>query len=154
MTLYLAALLLGVIAGLRAVMPVAAVSWAASLGILKLTGTPLAFLGAVATPWIASAIAVGELINDKLPTTPSRKVPIAFGARIASGGLAGAAVGLSAGAPIPGVVLGVVGAVIGTLGGAWARGKLAGAFGRDLPAALIEDLIAVGGAVLIVGCLL
>jgi len=52
------------------------------------------------------------------------------------------------------VVLGVVGAVIGTLGGAWARGKLAGAFGRDLPAALIEDLIAVGGAVLIVGCLL
>jgi uncharacterized membrane protein len=154
MTFYLAALLLGVIAGLRAVMPVAAVSWAASLGILKLTGTPLALLGAAITPWIVTLIAAGELLNDKLPKTPSRKVPVQFGGRIVTGALAGGAVGLSAGAPIPGVVLGAVGAVIGTLGGAWARGKLAGAFGRDLPAALLEDLIAVGGAALIVCCLL
>jgi len=154
MTLYLAALLLGVIAGLRAVTPVAAVSWAAALGVLKLTGTPLAFLGASVTPWIVTAIAVGELINDKLPKTPSRKVPIQFGGRVVSGGLAGAAVGLSTGALIPGLVLGAVGAVIGTLGGAWARGKLSAVFGRDLPAALIEDLVAVGGAAVVVGGLL
>ena len=44
-----------------------------------------------------------------------------------------------------------VGAVVGTLGGAAARGKLAEAFGRDLPAALLEDAIAIGGAWLIVG---
>lgn len=154
MTFYLAALLLGVIAGLRAVTPVAAVSWAASLGILKLTGTPLAFLSAAITPWIVTLIAAGELLNDKLPKTPSRKVPIQFGGRIATGGLAGAAVGLSAGAVLPGVVLGVVGAVIGTLGGAWARGRMGAAFGRDLPAALIEDVAAVGGAVLVVTYLL
>lgn len=154
MTFYLAALLLGVIAGLRAVTPVAAVSWAASLGILNLTGTPLAFLGAVVTPWIVSAIALGELINDKLPKTPSRKVPIQFGGRIVSGGLAGAAVGLSAGALLPGVVLGAVGAVAGTLGGAWARGRLAAAFGRDLPAAIAEDVVAVAGAALVVAFLL
>jgi uncharacterized membrane protein len=154
MTFYLAALLLGVIAGLRAVTPVAAVSWAASLGILKLTGAPLAFLGAAVTPWILSVIAVGELINDKLPKTPSRKVPIQFGGRIVSGGLVGAAVGLSAGALLPGVVLGAVGAVAGTLGGAWARGRLAAVFGRDLPAALIEDVVAVVGAALIVAVLL
>lgn len=154
MTLYLAALLLGVIAGLRAVTPVAAVSWAAALGALKLTGTPLAFLGAALTPWIVTAIAVGELVNDKLPRTPSRKVPIQFGGRIVSGGLAGGAVGLSAGALVPGVVLGAVGAVIGTLGGAAVRGKLAAAWGRDLPAALVEDLVAVAGAVLIVAYLL
>ncbi|WP_068879044.1 hypothetical protein [Phenylobacterium sp. CCH12-B4] len=154
MTFYLAALLLGVVAGLRAVTPVAAVSWAASLGILKLTGMPLAFLGAAATPWIVSAIALGELINDKLPKTPSRKVPIQFGGRIVSGGLAGAAVGLSAGALLPGVVLGAAGAVAGTLGGAWARGRLASMFGRDLPAALLEDVVAVVGAALIVAFLL
>lgn len=154
MTFYLAALLLGVIAGLRAVTPVAAVSWAASLGILNLTGTPLAFLGAVVTPWIVSAIALGELINDKLPKTPSRKVPIQFGGRIVSGGLAGAAVGLSAGALLPGVVLGAVGAVAGTLGGAWARGRLAAAFGRDLPAAIAEDVVAIAGAALVVAFLL
>ncbi|MGV3577577.1 hypothetical protein [Brevundimonas sp.] len=41
-------------------------------------------------------------------------------------------------------------AVIGTYGGAWARARLAGAFNRDLPAALIEDVVAVGGAALIV----
>lgn len=154
MTFYLAALLLGVIAGLRAVTPATAVSWAASLGILKLTGTPLAFLGAAVTPWILSAIAAGELINDKLPKTPSRKVPIQFGGRVVSGGLAGAAVGLSAGALLPGVVLGAVGAVAGTLGGAWARGRLAAAFGRDLPAAIVEDVVAVAGAALVVAFLL
>lgn len=154
MTFYLAALLLGVIAGLRAVTAPAAVSWAAALGVLKLTGTPLAFLGATVTPWIVTAIAVGELINDKLPKTPSRKIPVQFGGRILMGGLAGSAVGLSAGALIPGLVLGAVGAVIGTLGGAAARGRLAAAFGRDLPAALIEDLVAVGGAALVVAYLL
>ncbi|OHB27273.1 MAG: DUF4126 domain-containing protein [Phenylobacterium sp. RIFCSPHIGHO2_01_FULL_69_31] len=154
MTFYLAALLLGVIAGLRAVTPAAAVSWAVSLGILKLTGTPLGFLGAAATPWILSVIAAGELINDKLTKTPSRKVPIQFGGRIVSGGLAGAAVGLSAGALLPGVVLGAAGAVAGTLGGAWARGRLAAVFGRDLPAAVIEDVVAVAGASLVVAVLL
>jgi uncharacterized membrane protein len=40
---------------------------------------------------------------------------------------------------------GVVGAVLGTLGGHRARGGLAGSFGRDLPAALLEDAVAVGG---------
>src|SRR3989344_4779431 len=144
MTFYLAALLLGVIAGLRAVTPAAAVRGAVSLGILKLTGTPLGFLGAAATPWILSVIAAGELINDKLTKTPSRKVPIQFGGRIVSGGLAGAAVGLSAGALLPGVVL----------GGAWARGRLAAVFGRDLPAAVIEDVVAVAGASLVVAVLL
>ena len=154
MTLYLAAFLLGCIAGLRAMMAPTAVSWAAYLGILKLTGTPLAFLGAAFTPWIASVIALGELVNDKLPNTPSRKVPVQFGGRIAMGGLAGAAVGLSAGALLPGLVLGAIGAVAGTYGGAAARGALAKTFGRDLPAALIEDVVAVVGAALIVCCLL
>ena len=151
MTFYLAALLLGVIAGLRAVTAPAAVSWAAALGILKLTGTPLAFLGATIVPWIVTALAVGELINDKLPRTPSRKVPIQFGGRIVTGGLAGAAVGLSAGALIPGLVLGAVGAVIGTLGGAEFRSRLVAATGgRDLPIALLEDAIAILGAIWIV----
>jgi uncharacterized membrane protein len=132
----------------------AAVSWAAALGILKLTGTPLAFLEAAITPWIVTVIALGELLNDKLPKTPSRKVPIQFGGRVVMGALAGAAVGLSAGALLPGLVLGAVGAVIGTLGGAAVRGRLAAAFGRDLPAALVEDLVAVGGAALVVAYLL
>ena len=40
--------------------------------------------------------------------------------------------------------------VIGTLGGAAIRTRLAQAFGKDIPAAFLEDAIAVGGAILIV----
>jgi uncharacterized membrane protein len=40
--------------------------------------------------------------------------------------------------------------VIGTMAGAAARARLARALRRDLPAALVEDVVAVGGAILIV----
>lgn len=143
-------LLIGIVAGLRAVTAPAAVSWAAYLGWLPLAGTPLAFLGHVAAPWILSALAIGELVADQLPTTPSRKVPVQFGTRLVTGALAGAALATPSGMLVAGLAAGVVGAVIGTLGGAAARARLAAAFGRDLPAALIEDVVAVGGAVLIV----
>ncbi|HEY9215166.1 MAG TPA: DUF4126 domain-containing protein, partial [Ancylobacter sp.] len=52
-----------------------------------------------------------------------------------------------------GLVAGIVGAVVGTYGGAAARGWLAGIFGKDLPAALIEDVVAIAGAYLIVTAL-
>jgi uncharacterized membrane protein len=48
------------------------------------------------------------------------------------------------------LVAGIVGAIIGTYGGAAVRARLATSFGRDLPAALIEDAVAVVGALLIV----
>jgi len=143
-------LLIGVIAGLRAMTAPAAISWAAYLGWVPLGGTALAFLGHTAAPYVLTALAIGELISDQLPKTPSRKVPIQFGTRIATGALAGAALGASSGMLVGGLVAGIVGAVIGTLGGAAGRTRLAQALGRDLPAALIEDIIAVGGAVLIV----
>ena len=142
--------LIGVIAGLRAMTAPAAVAWAAYGGWLPLAGTPLAFLGHVAAPWVFTALAVGELISDQLPKTPSRKVPIQFGTRIVAGALAGAAMGTPAGMLVVGAVAGAIGAVVSTLGGAAARGKLAEAFGRDVPAALLEDAVAIGGAALIV----
>jgi uncharacterized membrane protein len=40
--------------------------------------------------------------------------------------------------------------VIGTLGGHALRARLAAAFGRDRPAAFIEDAVAIGGALLAV----
>jgi uncharacterized membrane protein len=144
------AFLIGVIAGLRAMTPLAATSWAAHLGWLDLQGTWLSFLGANITPYLATALAIGELIADKLPTTPSRKVPMAFGARIIVGALGGAAIGISTDTMLPGLLLGAVGAVVGTLGGAAVRARLAQVFGKDLPAALLEDVIAIGGALLIV----
>ncbi|MGG6293681.1 hypothetical protein ACQ4M4_04590 [Leptolyngbya sp. AN02str] len=46
-----------------------------------------------------------------------------------------------------------LGAVIGTLGGAAVRSRLATAFDRDLPAALVENVVAIGEAILVVGLL-
>ncbi len=150
MTAYLLALLIGIIAGLRAMTAPAAVSVAARLGWLPLQTTSLAFLGFTVTACIFVVLAIVELITDQLPKTPSRKVPMQFGARVVTGGLSGAAIGASAGALAGGLVAGVVGAVIGTLGGYEVRRYLARLLGKDLPAALIEDVVAVGGAILIV----
>lgn len=150
MTLYLLSLFIGIVAGLRAMTAPAAVSWAAGLGLLDLSGNWLAFMGYRFTPWILSVLALAELVTDKLPATPSRKVLQQFGARILTGALAGAAIGAGGGMLAGGAILGAIGAVIGTLGGAAIRARLAAAFGRDRPAALIEDLVAMTGAVLVV----
>lgn len=151
MTIYLLAFLIGVIAGLRSMTAPAAVSWAARLGWLHLDGTWLAFLGYSATPYIMTLLAVGELIADQLPATPSRKSPPGFIARLFSGALCGAAFGATGDALIGGMVAGIAGAVVGTLGGYEFRVRLVKATGgKDLPIALLEDAIAIGGAFLIV----
>jgi uncharacterized membrane protein len=147
MPTYLLAFLIGVVAGLRCMTPPAAVSWAARLGWLHLEGTPLAFLGSAVAPYILTALAIGELINDKLPKTPSRKTPVPFAARVVIGALCGAAIGAPAQAWIPGAVAGALGGVAGTLGGYEFRSRLVKASGgKDLPVALLEDAIAICGA--------
>ena len=146
---YLLALLIGCVAGLRTVTAPAAVSWAAHLGRLHLDGTWLAFLGYAWTPWILSLLAIGELIVDQLPSTPSRTMPVGFGSRIVAGGISGAAVGTAGGVMVGGMLAGIAGAVAGTLAGHAFRARLAAAFRRDRPAAFIEDAIALGAAVAI-----
>ena len=150
MVIYLWAFLVGLTTGLRALAPLAIVSWAAHLGWLHLENTSLAFLGARVTSWILTLLALGELVTDKLPTTPSRKIPMQFGARIVTGALSGAALAAPAGAWITGMVAGIIGAIVGTLAGAELRGRLSRLVGNDLPIALLEDVIAIGGALLIV----
>jgi uncharacterized membrane protein len=146
----LLALLIGLVAGSRAMTAPAAISWAAATGRIDLSGSWLAILGYHWTPWILTLAALGEMVTDQLPSTPSRKVPVQFITRIIMGAVCGAAVGIGAGSPVPALIAGIVGAVIGTLGFAALRGRLAALFGRDLPAALIEDAAAITGAVLIV----
>jgi uncharacterized membrane protein len=141
------AFLIGTASGLRTLTGLAAVSWAVHLGILPLDHTWLAWLGYAFTPYILTLIAIGELVNDKLPKTPSRLIPPQFIARIVMGALCGLAIGLSGHGIIIGVAAGIIGAVAGTFGGAKARSLLAKAFGRDLPAALLEDAVALGIAV-------
>ena len=150
MSTYVLAFLIGVFAGLRSMTAPAAVSWAARLGWLHLENTWLAFLGFAATPYILTVLAIGELIADKLPKVPSRKTPGPFIARIVVGALCGAALGASRQA-LMGGLLGALGGVAGTLGGYEFRARLVRAIGgRDLPIALLEDAVAIGGAILMV----
>ena len=60
MTLYILALLIGVIAGLRAMTAPAVLSWAAGLGWIDLSGTWLSFFGSVWTRWIVTVLALVE----------------------------------------------------------------------------------------------
>jgi uncharacterized membrane protein len=151
MSTYALAFLIGVVVGLRSMTAPAAVSWAARLGWLHLENSWLAFLGFAATPYIFTALAIGELIADKLPRTPSRKAAVGFSGRIVSGALCGATIGASNQALVGGLLAGVLGAVAGTFGGYEFRSRLVSAIGgNDLPIALLEDAIAICGAFLIV----
>lgn len=150
MAIYILAFLIGAVTGLRTLAPAAVVSWAAHLGWLNLQGTLASFMGAAVTPYILSVLALVELVTDKLPTTPSRKIPMQFGARILMGALCGASLAAPTGMWIGGLVAGIVGAIVGTLAGAELRGRLSRAIGKDFPIALLEDIVAIGGALLIV----
>jgi uncharacterized membrane protein len=147
----LLAFALGLTAGLRSMTPPAAVAWAAHFGWLALGDTPLAFLGSAAARWILSAAMLGELVADKLPFTPNRTTPGPFIARIASGGVAGAALAAGHAQPmILGAVAGALGGAAGTLAGYRARTGLVRRLGvHDYVIAVPEDVLAVGGAFLI-----
>ena len=77
-------------------------------------------------------------------------MPIQFGTRILMGGVCGAALTAGAGSMLIGAFVGIGGAVAGTLGGRAFRARMAAAFGRDRPAALLEDVIAIGAAFAVV----
>lgn len=150
MSILVYAFLIGVIAGLRALMAPTIVSWGAGLGWFSLAGTPFNFMSSIITRCIFSFLALGELVNDKLPKTPSRKVPPQFIARVVSGAFSGAVLGAARQSLVGGLIAGAIGAVAGTLGGSAVRGALAKIAGKDLPIALLEDLVAIFGALFIV----
>jgi len=143
MSVLISAFVLGIVCGLRSMVGLAAASWAARRQQVPLEGTWLAFLGYRFTPYITSLFAVGEIVNDKLPKTPSRLVPPQFAGRVVMGALTGSAIGLSQQHFVVGALAGIVGSVVGTVGGSKARAFAAKLFGRDLPAALLEDVLAI-----------
>jgi uncharacterized membrane protein len=139
------ALLIGIVAGLRSFTAPAVVAWAAFEGAISLSHHWVAWVGSLVAVIVFTLLAVGELVLDKLPKTPSRTAPPSFGARLVSGGFAGFVIGTAFGHQWTALGAGIVGAAIGTLGGHRVRAHLAKSFGRDLPAALLEDVVAVGG---------
>lgn len=150
--LFLLAIGIGIVAGLRSMTAPALVSWGVHLGWLNLHGSPLSFMGSVIAVIIFTLGAIGELIADKLPNTPARTAPVGLIARIIMGGLCGACIyAAGAATPITGAILGIIGALIGTYGGYHIRRALVnGLKVKDTLIAIPEDIIAIVLAFVIV----
>jgi uncharacterized membrane protein len=148
----LTAFLIGVACGLRSLTAPAAVAWAAHLGRLDLKSTPLSFMGSAAAVAIFTLLAIGELVADKLPSTPSRTAPPGLIARIVLGGLSGACIAVAGIQSIAlGSSLGIAGGLTGTFAGYQARTRLVRALKvPDVLIALLEDALAIGGSLFLV----
>ncbi len=150
MVILLYAFLLGCVCGLRSMTAPAVVAWGAHLGWLHLDGSLLAFFANKISLVIFSLFALGELIADKLPFIPPRTQAGPLGVRILFGAVCGAALCISVGASLVlGAVLGGLGGVAGAFAGYHYRRRFSSTL-PDLPLALIEDLVAVGGGLLLV----
>ena len=144
-------LLIGFFAGLRSLTPPAIAAWAVHLGWLK-PEYPFSWIGSWPSVIIFTVLALGELVADKLARTPPRTSPPGLIARIVMGALTGACIAAStSNLLLLGAVLGIAGAVAGTFAGFKLRTGIVKALQiPDLPVALTEDLIAIGGSLLIV----
>ena len=144
--------LLGCVCGLRSMTAPAVVCWAAHFGWLHFDGTRLAFLDRPAVLIVVTLLAIGELIADKLPKTPSRTAPLGMTARIVLGGASAAALAVSAHANLAlAVVAGAVGGIVGAFAGYNVRHFLVTKKGLpDFAVAIAEDLVAIVGGLVIV----
>ena len=148
----LMALGIGVVTGLRSMTAPAAVAWAAHLGWINLSGSPLAFMGSAWAVGIFTVGALGEFVADQLPTTPARTAAVGLTARIVIGLLTGACLSVAGGASYwLGALVGGIGAIAGAFGGYQARVRLVrGLRVPDAAIAIPEDLVAIGLGLLLV----
>jgi uncharacterized membrane protein len=143
---------IGVVAGLRPMMALAAIARAVKRGRIRIEpNPPILWMLSAGTSKKIAQLALSEIIVDKLPFTSSRLKPKLLALRIITGTICGAAVyGRGAKRSVAdGAILGGVGAVAGAVTGYHVRQRL----GRDIPdfaVALLEDAVAVGGSALVV----
>jgi uncharacterized membrane protein len=133
-TVLLGAFVLGIVAGLRTFTAPAALYLAR---------------GGVAG-YVLAVLALGELVGDMLPKIPPRDSPPALAGRVVAGGFTGWMLCVFlGGTPVAGAVAGVAGALAGTYGGKAFRLALIAGMG-PVPAALVEDVLAIVLAILAV----
>ncbi len=148
----LVALCLGGLTGLRAFTPVTVLVWALHLHHVRILGSPLYFLHTTPAIVVLTILAVAELVADKLPFTPSRlKIPGLVG-RVIFGAVCGVVTGQAWGASWQtSAAAGLIGAIVGAVVGYEVRkGTVQTLHWHDIPVALIEDAVAIGGSILIV----
>lgn len=131
--IYRRAAWLGIVAGLRSMLPEALLTWSAEQPSPSLKT-------------LTALLAAGEIVGDKLPFTPSRLKSGSLIARLTVGALAG---GLLCRryqqSPIQGAIRGAIGAGLGSVAGYAYRSVAADLTGvPDIVWALVEDSIAIG----------
>jgi uncharacterized membrane protein len=141
--------LIGLVAGSRALTPLAAVSDAAGRHALPENSGAPRWLGHPAVSGGLKALAAGELWGDKLRSAPDRIVPAGIIARVVTGGIAGAAL-----APRRYLVAGAALGALAAVGAAYitfaARSAAMRRFGQT-PTGLAEDAITLGATQLVLG---
>ena len=140
---------IGAVAGLRTLAAPGVLAWAVKRRWIRLGKSPFATIISAKASKRITDLAVSELIADKLPFTPSRLKAGPLASRIVSGAVCGATIYGVVKKPLAeGAVLGGVGAIAGAFSGYHMRKRLSG----DMPSlgvAVLEDALAIGGAVLI-----
>lgn len=122
---------LGFVTGLRSMTPTALLVWTSDEPSSVLKG-------------LTGFLAIGEIIGDKLPMTPSRLSGRPLMGRIVFGAMAGAFVSRRFHqALLPGAIRGAIGAAVGSVAGYAYRSLVAEGVGiPDVVAALVEDGVA------------
>lgn len=136
---------------MRSLTPPVVTAWAVHFGLLKPVH-PFSWIGSWPSVIIFTILAIGELVADKFARTGPRTAPPGLIARIVMGALTGVTMAASTGNAFGiGALLGIAGAIAGTFVGFKLRTGIVKALQiPDLPVALMEDLIAIGGSLLIV----
>jgi len=143
---------IAIMAGFRSLVTPAVVAWAAHLRWINLQDSPLSFIGTTWAVGIFTALALVEVILDKLPSTPARTSAVQLSARVVTGALTGACLAVAGGVILwLGALAGAVGAIAGAFGGYRLRASLGRALRvPDFLLALTEDLVTIGLGVFLV----
>lgn len=142
-------LFIGLVAGQRSMTPLAAAAFAARTRRLSPKSGAPGFLGGRYAAIFAGALALGEMLGDKLRFAPDRTVPAGLAARLLTGAIAGAAL-----APRTrrreAALMGAAGAIVGGYLGLAVRKRAIHRFGQT-KSGLVEDLLTIAATALIIG---
>lgn len=137
---------LGLVTGMRSQLPTALLAWRQSRGDLpEGVAGPARFFNRRGAVPLTALTAIGELIGDKLPKTPSRLEEGSFVGRLTLGATSGAAIAVAFGrSRVVGGLLGSIGAAAGSVLGSQFRTAVSER--TDVPDwvwGLVEDATAV-----------
>lgn len=145
----LRSLLIGLVAGQRAMTPLALLSGAAQRGTLPQGGSAAALLAHPLVALGTSALAAGEMAGDKMRSAPDRTVPAGLIARSLTAALAGALLA-PRGRQGEGAALAVAAAIGASYLGLALRRRAMARYGQS-PSGFVEDAIVLASGAAIVG---